>query len=85
MGINEEEFTLALNIILSHVIVASREQYLEFEETARKISPDPPDFPFFALALAKKIPLWTNEVRLKKQGKVVVYNTQEILALTGLF
>ena len=84
MGIGEEEFVLALNIILSHVIVISREQYRESEAKARKISPDPSDFPFFALALARKIPLWTNETRLKKQGEVVVYDTQNILALAGL-
>lgn len=84
MGVGDEEFVLALNIILSHVIVVSREQYLDSESKAKKISPDPSDFPFFALAFARKIPLWTNETRLKKQGEVVVYNTGEILALTGL-
>jgi predicted nucleic acid-binding protein len=84
MGVGEEEFVLALNIILSHVIVISRQQYLDSEAKARKISPDPSDFPFFALAPARKIPIWTNETRLKKQGEVAVYNTGEIIALVGL-
>lgn len=81
MNVEEDEFDAALRIILSHVNVVPREEYEKFEAEAKKVSPDYEDFPFFALALAKKIPLWTNETRLKKQDLVPVYNTKEILAI----
>ncbi|MBN1169670.1 PIN domain-containing protein [Candidatus Micrarchaeota archaeon] len=81
MGVTDEEFELALNLILSHVTVITRKHYVKFKGKAKKISPDFKDFPFFALALAKKIPLWTNEVRLKQQKEVIVYNTKDIVRL----
>ncbi len=81
MDVEEDEFDAALRIILSHVSVIPREEYEKFEVEAKRVSPDPDDFPFFALALAKKIPFWTNETRLKKQNEVVVYNTKEILEI----
>ncbi len=79
MEVSEEEFNLVLNLILLHVSVVGREKYKTFENEAKKLCPDPKDFTFFALALAMKIPIWTNEVRLKNQKQVVVYNTKEIM------
>ncbi|MEW6748691.1 MAG: PIN domain-containing protein [Candidatus Micrarchaeota archaeon] len=84
MGVSEEEFRLALDIILSHVMVVPREEYAAMEPRAKEISPDKKDFPFFALALAKRMPLWTNEKRLKKQDAVEVYGTKEVLGLLGM-
>jgi len=84
MGVSRDEFNLALGLILSHVTVIPRHYYHEFETRAMSISPDHTDFPFFALALAKQIPFWTNETRLKKQNAVAVYNTEEILEMTDL-
>lgn len=79
MEVSEQEFSVALNLILSHVTVVNHQNYKDFEAHAKKICPDQMDFPFFALALAMKIPLWTNEVRLKNQKEIVVYNTKEIV------
>jgi len=81
MGVSQEEFDLALNLILSHVVVINRQRYESFEAHARKICPDEKDFPFFALALALRIPFWTNETRLKVQKEVIVYNTKEMVEL----
>lgn len=81
MDVEEEEFDAALHILLSHVNVIPREEYEKSEAEAKRLSPDYEDFPFFALALAMKIPFWTNETRLKKQDRVQVYNTKEILAI----
>ena len=69
MQIEDNEFFVALNMLLSHVIVVPREHYTEFEVEAKSMTPHQKDFTFFALALAKNIPLWSNEGRLKKQDK----------------
>lgn len=79
MEVSEAEFDLALSLILSHVTVVSRQKYKPFEAEAKEICPHPKDFTFFALALAMKVPLWTNEARLKRQKEVVVYNTKDII------
>lgn len=67
--------------MLSHVNVVPREKYRKFEAEAKRVSPDLEDFPFFALSLAMRIPLWSNETRLKNQKEVTVYNTKEMLGL----
>lgn len=54
----------------------------EFEDKlpkARKISPGKDDIQYFALALKKSCPIWSNDKKLKTQNKVTIYNTAEIL------
>jgi len=84
MGVEEHEFLLALNIILSQTTVVSRSYYQQFEPKAKDVSPDPTDFTFFALAFAMKLPIWTNETKLKNQKEVRIYNTRELLEIFGL-
>lgn len=48
------------------------------------ISPDPDDAEYFALAMKLDCPIWSEEKRLKKQSKVKVYNTVELLKELGL-
>ncbi len=79
MGVSEQEFTVVLNLILSHVTVVNQQKYKEFEVHAKKICPDQMDYPFFALALAMMIPIWTNDSKLKNQNEIIVYNTKEIV------
>src|SRR5208283_286383 len=43
MDISQEEFNVVLNLILSHVVVVSRERYESFEAHAQKICPDQRD------------------------------------------
>ncbi|PIN85274.1 MAG: hypothetical protein COV47_03030 [Candidatus Diapherotrites archaeon CG11_big_fil_rev_8_21_14_0_20_37_9] len=45
--------------------------------TLKKISPDPKDVPYFALALKLRCPIWTNDKLLKKQKKVKIISTSE--------
>jgi predicted nucleic acid-binding protein len=81
MHIPDDEFDLALDLILSHVTVVNREKYRLFESHAKKICPDQNDFPFFALALAMGTPLWSNDKRLKDQKEIIVYNTKDMANL----
>ncbi|MFH1094689.1 MAG: PIN domain-containing protein [Candidatus Micrarchaeota archaeon] len=53
---------------------------LIFERPARRLSPDPDDWPFFALALSRDCGIWSNDKRLKKQAKVKVWSTEELSA-----
>ena len=39
----------------------------------------PNDIDFLALALKLKLPVWSNDSHLKKQSKVIVYSTSELL------
>ena len=81
MEVSKEEFDVALSLILSNATVVNRSQYEQYEERAKNVCPDPKDFAFFALALAMRVPLWTNETRLEKQKEVMVYDTKDIIIL----
>src|SRR3989339_330165 len=46
---------------------------------ARNICPDPGDIPYFALALKMNIPIWSNDKELKKQKRVKIFTTDELM------
>ena len=46
---------------------------------AERISPDPKDIPYIALALKLKTPIWTNDKKLKQQDKVKIFSTEDLL------
>lgn len=80
-GLNENEFDMVLRTALESFKVVALQEYEIFERQAKEISPDNTDWPFFALALQKNYPVWSNEKRLKKQSRVIVYSTEELLRL----
>ena len=57
------------------------EDYKNFLKNALVISPDSNDVDFLALALKLKIPIWSNDKELKKQWKIKVFSTKDILEL----
>jgi predicted nucleic acid-binding protein len=59
-------------------MIVPREEFEEYLEMAEKISPDPDDFMYFALALKLKCPIWSNDKELKKQNKVIIYSTEDL-------
>lgn len=51
---------------------------------ANKRTPDPDDAEYLALALRFSYPLWSNDKELKKQLKIKVFSTSDLLKLPGL-
>ena len=80
-GISEENYDLAISIIISKIKLITYEEFQEFIEQAEQITPDPDDVEYFALALKFKCSLWSNDKRLKEQDKVKIYSTTELLDL----
>lgn len=80
-GLPWREYAGSVRVILSNLLIIEKSGYLGHERRARKISPDPKDWPFIAVALSKGCPLWSNDKRLKLQKEVIVYNTKELFEL----
>ena len=53
-------------------------EFREFEEKAKKISPDPDDVLYFALALRLRCAVWSNDKKLKEQKIVNILTSEEI-------
>jgi len=85
-GISEEIFIKILNrVILKNLVkFVPENEYMEFLEKAKNISPDPKDIDVFALALKLNCPIWSNDKRLKKQNVIKVYSTEELIKEFGL-
>jgi len=76
-----EQYRHSVRLVLNQIEWIPHEIYSKFKVEAKAITPDPDDWPFFALALQKKCALWSNDRRLKNQQHVPVYSTKEILEM----
>jgi len=76
-----EQYRLILRLLHTVVVFVELDEYKEHLKEAGKISPDPDDVDFFALALKLSCPLWSEDRRLAGQGKVRVIATNELKRL----
>lgn len=78
-GISSEEFKSLKEDLAIAVEFISLEEYAEFLKPTSEFSPDSADADFLSLAMKLKLPLWSNESLLKKQNKVEVFSTSDLL------
>ena len=50
-------------------------------ENAKAIAPHSGDAPYFALAMARNCPIWSNEKSFKRQKRIKVHSTSELALL----
>ena len=75
---------LAETIILEtgiHLVPLSELKHQK--ENALNICPDKDDAEYFALALHLNCPIWSNDQKLKKQNKVRIITTKELINITN--
>lgn len=76
-----EEFIQIMHVLKDVITVVPKEEYSLFIREAEKFSPDEKDIMYLALALKLKCAVWSNDKRLKKQDKVKVYSTEELVKI----
>ncbi len=72
-------FELYKKILSWFVKVIPISEYKDFKNEAELITPDEDDTQYFALALKLNCPIWSNDKRLKKQSRIKVFNTEDLL------
>src|SRR3989338_4581202 len=82
-GLNSEQIGSVIDELNKHISSVSPNEYKQFEQEAKQVSPHDKDAPVFALALKIKADVWSNEPRLKKQSVVKVYSTEDLRKLIG--
>ena len=83
--LREDNFSVSLALLLKLVEIIPKEEYGEFIEEAKRISPLLKDAPLFALSLAfNNAPIWSREPRLKMQKVVEVLHDKEVEKYFGL-
>jgi len=79
--ISEAQFYQILEELNERIFLWPIESYVEFIPIAEKITPDPDDVPFVALALKLNAYLWSNDKRLKETKEIKVLSTSEIIKM----
>jgi len=73
-----QEYIQIMHMLKDIITVVPMEEYTKFIEEAEKMSPDPKDTLYLALAMKLKCAIWSNDKKLKEQDKVKVYSTSEV-------
>ena len=84
--IDESEFLFLFSLIERKIDSFPEEKYGRFLMEAAEISPhgeDTKDDAYFALALAFNCPIWSDEEAFKKQDKVKILTTEDVVKLLG--
>jgi len=79
----DDEFEEFLRILKRRITFVPREEISGCVNKARRLSPDPDDVPYFALAIKLGCGIWSNDAKLKNQKGVAIYSTREILEILG--
>ena len=68
-----------MDIIQKKIRLVPYEDFEAYMGEANEISPDPKDSEYLALALKLNCSFWTNDKKLKKQDKVKIYLTEDLV------
>ncbi len=82
---SNEEFNEFLELLKEQITIVLKKEITPFIDKAEKISPDPKDTVYLALAFALKSNVWSNDKKLKEgQNKIIVLSTEELIEKTNL-
>lgn len=86
-GLSIEDLRNLINnlIATAKIKIIPTNDLVSFLKQAIKISPHEKDIAYFALALKLKCGIWSNENLLKKQSKINIYSTKDLIEKYTLF
>ncbi len=77
-----QELSNLLDVLKKKIMLIPLEELLPYLDEAEKISPDPDDAAYIALALKLKCAVWSQDKDLKNKQKVVqVYSTEDLASM----
>lgn len=78
-GTDDEQFSKLLSLLETFITSVPESEYSEFAHEAETLAPHQKDVPYFAVALSKNCPIWSDEKAFKKQSRIKVFSTAELL------
>ncbi len=75
----EDEFHEVMGFMSREIDTIPASQFEDFLQEGKKVSPDPKDFEYFALALKQDCPIFSGDKKLKQQSEVKVLSPRELL------
>lgn len=80
-GLEDNQLSIILDTVSSRIDFMPKQDFRVFINKAKRISPDPNDTEYFALALKQNCPIWSNDKKLKNQNEIVVYSTNDLVII----
>lgn len=81
-GLSLFDFNILLEALFKRIKIINKEFYFEYLDNCCKLVEDINDIPFLALAISNNCPVWTEDKHFKKQNKVKILTTKDMLNLT---
>src|SRR3989344_4602232 len=78
-----EELFRLVETLKRRIVIVPLEELVHHVEEAERLTPDPDDMAYFALALKLNCAIWSNDKQLKEQNKIKVYHTHELSKISG--
>jgi len=79
-GFSLQDFEVFVGVLKLRVRFIPLEQFLDKVPEAKELAPHLKDIEYFALALKLDCPIWAQEKAFKKQSKVKVFSTSELIS-----
>ena len=83
-GFSHEDFDNFISVIKLKIKFVPLEDFIDKISDAKELSPHSKDIEYFALALSLNFPIWSDETAFKKQSKVNVHSTSDLVKKFGL-
>jgi len=80
-GISELEFDILIDKLFDYIKIINKDYYSGHLEECSNIIEDKKDIPFLALACLFKCPIWSDDKHFKKQNKVSIITTKDMIEL----
>ncbi len=77
----KEEIQDLIDNLLSLIKLIPKQEIIQFIGEAEGITNDLDDVAYIALALKLNCAIWSNDKKLKEQGRIKVYSTEELVGL----
>ena len=82
--LTNSELNFVTEFLLDKIKIVPKSEYVHFFSEAKNLAPHTEDITYFALASRLRCPILSDEKAFKKQSKVKVYSTSELLKELGL-
>lgn len=78
-NINEVIYNRILKIFLYKISLVALNEFEDYLEEAKGLIKDIKDVQFIALALSKKIGIWSDDKHFQKQNKIRIFKTKDLM------
>jgi predicted nucleic acid-binding protein len=79
---SEEDFNYLLAILLKNIKIVDNKDLVPYVSAARTLISDKKDILYFSCALYKDTVIWSNDKEFKKQKRIRIFTTEELIKET---